>query len=93
MLVSTYIKISTINKVDPPHDCEIWRKLHLNLFKKVTMKRNILHIHLKQQPMMNGNNSDDQLKSDMLCSREESILIVNPFQLTIPFGHKSSNNN
>ena len=63
---------------------------HVNLLLKVTVKKCIIHIKLKQEPTQSGSEGDKNPNISNLGNGGKRFSVVNTICLSITFGYKMS---
>lgn len=69
---------------------ETWGLHHINIFKKLTLKKGITNIQLMKRPTMSNNNVENKLYYGGPNNQTESVMIVDTRPLIEPFDNKVS---
>ncbi|CAL1367485.1 unnamed protein product [Linum trigynum] len=66
------------------------RNFHVNFFLEVTMKKCVVDIQLVKMPSASGSNSNDTANNDELGYWDESVMVINAFDLGEAFRNETS---
>jgi hypothetical protein len=63
---------------------------HVNIIKKLTIKKSIINIKLRDGPLLNICHNNKSVNSGHMSNRSKSLIIITTVFLLKPMGHKLS---